>query len=249
MGKEIASTVATQAQAQAQPQRRGRAFYVAMAAVSAVIVFAGFARTFYLNAYFARMNLSALRIVHGIVFSCWLVLFVVQTTLVSAKRTDVHRRLGVFGAVLAALMVIVGTAMAINAAKYGLASPGLPPPTTFLVVPIFDMVVYASLFAAAFHYRTRPETHKRLMLAATISILPAAIARILFLSGIQNVLIPAFLLADTILLGCILFDIAISRRLHRAWLWSGLVVILSFPLRLAIAPTTAWQSFAHWLIS
>jgi hypothetical protein len=219
-----------------------------MAIIAAVLVFAGFARTFYLNAYFARVNLSALRIVHGIVFSCWLILFVVQTSLISAKRTRVHQRLGIFGAVLATMMVIVGTALAINAAKYGLMSPGLPPPTTFLVVPIFDMIVFAALFAAAFYYRRKPDMHKRLMLVATISILPAAIARILFLFGIQNVLIPAFALADAILLVCVLYDVAITRRLHRAWLWGGLLVILSFPIRLAIAPTAAWQSFAHWLI-
>ncbi len=236
-------------QAQANTQRRGRGFYVAVAVISAAIVFAGFARTFYLNAYFAKMDLSAIRIVHGIVFSCWLILFVVQTSLVSAKRTDVHRRLGVFGAGLAALMVILGTAMGIHAAKYGTTNPGLPPPTTFLVVPMFDMIVFATLFAAAYYNRRKPDTHKRLMLVATVSILPAAIARILFLFGVQNVLVPAFVLADVILLACVLYDVAISRRLHHAWLWSGLLVILSLPLRLAIAPTAAWQSFAHWLIS
>lgn len=236
-------------QAHVPQERRGRKFYLAMAVISAVIVFAGFARTFYLIAYFARMDLSTVRIVHGIVFSCWLILFVVQTSLVSAKRIDVHRRLGVFGAALAVLMLIVGTLMGIHAAKYGTTNPGLPPPTIFLVVPIFDMLVFAILFAAAFNYRRKPDMHKRFMLVATISILPAAIARILFLFGIQSVLIPAFVLADVLLVACALYDVVISRRLHPAWLWGGLLFILSFPLRLAIAPTAAWQSFANWLIS
>jgi hypothetical protein len=234
--------------AHTQTERRGSRLYVAMAVIAAALVFAGFARTFYLNLYFAKLNLSGLRIIHGIVFSCWLILFVVQTSLVSAKRVDLHRKFGVFGAVLATLMVILGTAMGINAAKYGTTNPGLPPPTVFLVVPIFDMVVFAILFASAFYYRRKPDMHKRLMLVATISILPAAIARILFLFGVQSVLVPAFVLADVLLLGCILYDSVISRRLHRAWLWGGLLVILSFPLRLMIAPTAAWQSFAHWLI-
>lgn len=234
--------------AQIQTERRGSRFYVAMAVIAAAIVFAGFARSFYLNAYFAKMHLSGLRIIHGIVFSCWLILFVVQTSLVSAKRVDLHRKLGVLGAVLASLMLFVGTAMGINAAKYGTTNPGLPPPTVFLVVPIFDMIVFAILIAAALYYRRKPDMHKRLMLVATISILPAAIARILFLFGVQDVLIPAFVLADVLLVGCILYDSVVSRRLHRAWLWGGLLVILSFPLRLMIAPTAAWQSFAQWLI-
>jgi len=186
---------------------------------------------------------------HGIVFSSWLLLLIAQTSVVAAKRTDLHRRLGVFGAVLAVLMVILGLSLGIHAAKYGLTNPGLPPPTTFLVVPIFDMIVFAILFATAFYYRRKPDMHKRLMLVATISILPAAIARILFLFGIQSVLIPAYVLADVILLACVLYDVAIASRLHRAWLWGGLLFIVSLPLRLAIAPTAAWQSFAHWLIS
>jgi hypothetical protein len=231
-----------------QPERRGRKFYLAMAVIAAAIVFAGFARTFYLNPFFAKLNLSGLRIIHGLVFSCWLILFIVQTSLVAAKRVDVHRKLGVFGAVLATLMVILGTALGINAAKYGTPNPGLPPPTIFLVVPIFDMLVFAILFASAFYYRRKPDMHKRLMLVATVSILPAGIARILFLFGVVDVLVPAFALADALLVGCILYDSVISHRLHRAWLWGGLLVILSFPLRLMIAPTAAWQSFAHWLI-
>lgn len=235
--------------AQATPQRRGRGFYVAVAVISTVIVFAGFARTFYLNGYFAKLELSGLRILHGVVFSLWLVLLVAQTSLVAAKRTDIHRRLGVFGAVLAALMIIVGTTIAIHAAKYGFQTPGLPPPLVFLVVPFFDIVVFSILVAAALCYRQRPDVHKRLMIVATISLLPPAFARIPLALIAKTVPISAFLLGDLVLLGCVLYDVALQRRLHRAWLWGGLLFVLSFPLRMSIAGTAAWQSFARWLIS
>src|SRR4051794_39857328 len=81
-------------------RRRDRRFYSGMALVITAIVFAGFYRTFYLSPWLQGPALSPLRILHGAAFSAWILLFVAQTTLVAAGRTDIHRRLGVAGAVL-----------------------------------------------------------------------------------------------------------------------------------------------------
>jgi hypothetical protein len=226
-------------------------FYVAIALIAAAIVFLGFVRTFFFNAFFAHGYLGTLRIVHGTVFSLWLVLLLAQTTLVARKRTDIHRRLGVFGFVLASLMIIVGLMMAFNAAKYGFHGPGLPPPLIFVAVPFFDIVVFATLIAAAFYYRRQPEIHKRLIIVATISILPPALARFCLLSPVMMKTLPfsAFIAAYLILIGCVLYDYSKTKSLQRAWLWGGLLFVVSFPLRMLIASTTAWQSFARWVIS
>jgi hypothetical protein len=234
-----------------RPVTQRSRFYVTIALIAAAIVFAGFARTFFFNAFFAHGYLGTLRIVHGTVFSLWLALLLAQTTLVARKRTDIHRRLGVFGFVLAVLMIILGLMMAFNAAKYGFHGAGLPPPLIFVAVPFFDIVVFATLIAAAFYYRRKPEIHKRLIIVATISILPPALARFCLLSPVLMKTLPfsAFLGADLILLGCILFDYSKTKHLQRAWLWGGLLFFLSFPLRMLIASTTAWQSFARWVIS
>lgn len=239
--------MATQVQTIAQP--RGRHFYVATAVISAVIVFVGFSRTFFLNSYFAKRDLTSLMVFHGIIFSSWLVLLITQASLVAANRTDIHRRLGIVGAILAALMIVVGFTLAIHAAKYGFKTPGLPPPLNFLVVPFFDILVFAVLVGAAFYYRGRPDAHKRLMLVATISILPPAFARMPFALISATFPLSPFLLGDVVLLGCILWDVVTHRRLHPAYLWGGLIFFLSFPLRMAIAGTPVWLSFARWLTS
>jgi len=85
------------------------------------------------------------------------------------------------------------------------------------------------------------------MLVATISMLPPAFARIplAFITAAQP--ISAFALADIVLLGCILYNIAVNRRLHRAYSWGGLLFVLSFPLRIFFAGTAAWMTFAHWI--
>src|SRR5260370_7275023 len=156
---------------------RDRFFYTAMAVVAVSLVFAGFARTYYLRHLVTNAPLKPLLHLHGFLFTSWLVLLLVQVALVAAKRTDLHRRLGVAGGVLAALMVVVGPIVAIHSAR-GEFTPNAPDPLGFLVVPLFDILVFAIVVAAALYYRRQPQTHKRLMLVATFALLPAAVARL-----------------------------------------------------------------------
>jgi hypothetical protein len=228
-------------------KRRERLFYTGMAVAVVVTVFAGFARTYYLRPYFGTPSLTPLLHLHGIVFTSWLVLFLIQTTLVAANRTGIHRRLGIVGAVIAVLMVLIGTATAIIRAKVVEVPPGAPSPLVFLTIPLGDMLVFAILVGAGFYFRRRRDAHKRLMLLATISILPAATARLPF-AFIQQVGPLAFFgLADLFIVVCLLYDIAARRRLHRATVWGGLLLVISHPLRLVIGNTQAWLAFATWL--
>ena len=87
---------------QALPKRRERIFYTGMAVAILITVFAGFSRTFYLRSYFPQVQpLIPLLILHGVVFSSWIILLITQTTLVAAKRTRTHMRLGIVGAIVA----------------------------------------------------------------------------------------------------------------------------------------------------
>jgi hypothetical protein len=45
---------------------------------------------------------------HAVAFLGWLTLFTVQVALISNGRPDLHRRLGMAGALLAGLMVVLG---------------------------------------------------------------------------------------------------------------------------------------------
>ncbi|HYP27802.1 MAG TPA: hypothetical protein VE262_13880 [Blastocatellia bacterium] len=228
-------------------KRRERLFYTGMAAAFVITVFAGFARTYYLRPYFGTPPLTPLLHLHGVVFTSWLVLLLTQTALVAANRIGIHRRLGIAGAVLAVLMVLIGTATAIIRAKIVEVPPGAPSPLVFLTVPLGDMLVFASLVGAGFYFRRRGDVHKRLMLLATISILPAATARLPF-AFIQQVGPLAFFgLADLFIVACLLYDLIAHGRFHRATVWGGLMIVVSHPLRLLIGNTQAWLSFATWL--
>ena len=81
--------------------------------VAALLVLVGFSRTFYLRAWFDAPPLSALRYRHGVLMTTWYALFLAQVLLVSRRRVDVHRQLGVFAVLVAAAIVPVGSATAI----------------------------------------------------------------------------------------------------------------------------------------
>lgn len=229
-------------------RRRERVFYTGMAAALLLVVFAGFARSYYLKPYFGTPpELTPLLHFHGLLFSAWIVLLLAQTSLVAAGRTGAHRRLGAAGGLLAALMFLVGTLTAIARAKVVGVPPGAPPPLVFLTIPLGDMLVFGCLVGAALSYRRRPEAHKRLMLLATIAILPAAVARLPFAFIRETGPLAFFGLADLFVVPILVFDLVTRGRPHRATVLGGLLLVASHPLRLAVGQTQAWLSFAEWL--
>src|SRR5262245_34977366 len=85
-------------------------FYPLFALGLALVVLVGFARTLYLRQWFDVPPLTVLMYLHGIVFSMWVALYVIQTRLIAAHQYQAHMRLGIAGLVVASLVVIVGLA-------------------------------------------------------------------------------------------------------------------------------------------
>ncbi|HSC78414.1 MAG TPA: hypothetical protein VLB32_07610 [Candidatus Acidoferrales bacterium] len=229
----------------AQRWKSDRWFFGGMGVAAAITVFVGFAPTYFLKDMLGGPPLTPLRHVHGFLFTSWIVLLIAQTSLIAVRRTDVHRRLGVAGGVLATAMVIVGTTLAVEVVRRGTAPPGLGSPLAFFAVPLFDMLMFAGLAGCGLYYRRQPETHKRLMLLATIAILGAAIARWPYVAGTGPLVF--FGLTDLFIFAGWLYDFKTRGKVHPAFLWGGLALIASQPLRLAIAGTDAWLAFAGWV--
>jgi hypothetical protein len=230
-----------------QRSTRDRPLYIWVAVLIPIIVMVGFARTYYLKGLFGNPVLPGLIVhLHGLVMTSWVVLFVVQVSLVATRRTRLHQRLGVLGAILAALVLFVGVVTAISAAARG-ATPG-PPPLQFLVVPLGDMLIFAILVGTALYFRRRTDIHKRLMLLAAVNLLTPAIARIPLHFIETGGPLVFFGLTDLGVLGCVVFDTVRNRRLHPVFLWGTVLIIASQPLRLILAGTDAWMRFAAWLV-
>ena len=69
--------------------RTDRAIYTWAALVAVLIVFAGFARSYYLKGLFGTPALTGLVHLHGVVMSLWFALFATQVWLVARGRTGV----------------------------------------------------------------------------------------------------------------------------------------------------------------
>ena len=235
--------------ARRQTKLTERVFYSGMAFAVLITVFAGFSRTWFLRSYFPQTQaLIPVLVLHGVVFSSWIALFVTQTTLIAVRRVRTHMRLGIAGGVLAALMVVIGTVTALMRAKGPSPIPNTNP-LSFLTIPLGDMLVFAILVGLAFYFRRRLDVHKRLMLLATIGILPAAVARLPFDFIQQYGPVAFFGLADLFIVPCLIFDFITRGRPHRATVLGGLLIVVSHPLRLIIGGTHAWIVLATWMTS
>lgn len=227
-----------------QVKSRG-SFYTWVAVAAALIVFAGFARTYYLKELFGTRSLPLLLHVHGLVMTLWFVLFLVQVRLVAARRTDLHRRLGILGAFWALLVVVVGTTTIIARDRLHFR-PGQSGAGIAFQFSIF--LVFAALITGALLLRHRSDFHKRLMLLASVSILQPAIAR-LPLRFIQTNPLVSFCLLDLCVLAPVAFDTIKNRRLHPAFGWGALLIVASQPLSFLLGATHEWTRFATWLLT
>jgi hypothetical protein len=217
-----------------------RFFFTGMAVASLLTVLVGFAPTFFFRSS-TLPPLSSFYHLHGLL----ILLFITQTALVAAHRTDIHRRLGFAGAVLALVVFIVGVTVAIETLRRG-GGTQFGEPRVFLSIPLGDMIAFAVLVAAAVALRRRPDAHKRLMLLATISILTAAVARFLAQINVSGTA-AMFLGTDIFVLALILYDFASRGHVHPASLWGGAMVVVFKPMLFAASGTSAWLAFADTL--
>jgi len=229
--------------------RYDRVFYSAISIAMALTVFIGFAPTYYSKLFadaplltLSRAPFTSLVHLHGILFTTWTLLFVVQTALVARHRVAIHRKLGVLGGLLAGAMVVVGTTTAIRAAGSGASPPGVSP-LSFLAVPLTDMLLFGGFVATALWMRRNKEAHKRLMLLAFVSILTAAVAR--FPGVLPQGPFVFFGLTFIYLLVAVAYDIASRRRIHPVYLWGIPLLLASVPLRLMVSTTGIWRTFAE----
>lgn len=219
-----------------------RAFFTGLSLLMVLAVLVGFSRSYYLKSLYGTPALPALFHVHGLLFTSWMVFLVVQTGLVASRRTAVHRRLGVAGGVSALAMTAAAMAMTMDMARRSAAAPtadGL----AFTIVPFFTVIVFPVLVGTALLCRRQPETHKRLMLIATLELVTAGVARI---PGAGSMPL-FFVLTDVGLAAILAYDVITRRRPHPATIWGGLFLIATQIVRTTAGGTAAWIAFARVL--
>ena len=225
---------------------RGLYFYAVLGA--AIIVFAGFAQSYFLKVFFGTPQLYPLLHLHGLVMTSWFVLFAAQSWLIETHRVRLHRRLGVLGALLAAMILVVGVAVVTINAREGRVPPAAPIPVV-VFLSYANLLVFGVLVGAAIYFRGRSESHKRLMLLGTLNLLTAAITRIPLAFIQSGGLLTVFGFPDLFIVVCVAYDTLRHRRLHPAFVWGALLSLAWPALAIWIGGSSVWAKVTAWLLS
>lgn len=243
MATVVANPSATAKSMPVLPGRRyDHFFFSGMALLMLVAAFVGFGPTYYLAGVFNAPLPSRIIHLHAVAFSCWVLLLVTQTSLVAAGRVSVHRRLGIAGFLLACLMVVLGVLAATDSLVREAGPPGRDP-KFFYIIPLSGILVFAVLIFFAFRNRSNSPAHKRLILLATTSLMVAALARWPIIHRRTPI---AVLCSYVFILLLAAYDLWSTRKVHRATLWAGALLIVVGQTVPFIGRTAAWHSFASW---
>jgi hypothetical protein len=247
------------------PQGDGYFFWLAVLLL--VLVLVGFSSVMLLQ---PATDIRAIPLhlhIHGGVLLSWFVWLVLQVSLVRSARRDTHRRLGWVGAgigatcLIAAPLATVGAVSTIRNAgldwdtdmsaypKLGIENMSFQQFAEFLVFGnLASVIAFGALVALAVRCRRNAETHKRLMILASLSIIGPALARISRwpgLGGEDSAFIPLALLA--LLLSLFVHDYLEDQRIHRATWMGTLFIVLVNVAAISISHTSAGRDFVHYL--
>lgn len=230
---DLASTSGTQLAALVE-----KYFYIAMACAICGIVVYGFSQTIDGSLIHPASPPPWILYLHAVVFSLWLVVLLVQTTLVRAGNVRLHRTLGYGGLALGASMPVIAIATKLTLLRAAVAPSS--PELAFVAVTLNDMLCFSVTFALAIRWRRRVAFHRRLMFIAAACLTVAAFARF------PPTLVVApwwYAYVDTLIGLGALIDIYTQRRLHPVYALGLPMLVLSQ----AVAMCLYLQSPAWWL--
>jgi len=251
-----------------------RWFYAWMALTCLAIAVLGFMPTYFMPLVQGKFRAEPIVHIHGLILFSWVALFCTQTWLVAKGKVLAHRTWGMLGiAIVTGMTFIVTAIVSLRIAQT--SGPPVPQEFGYAVrafswVPFSGLLVFVPMFVLAIVNIKKPETHKRLMLLGTISMLGAPIARwflvflapppdpnapvILLANGLPapavppvEIAIPPALIGDLLWIVAMIYDWRTRGKVHPVYLIGGGLMLLNHLTYVPIANSDLWQGFASWL--
>lgn len=224
-------------------------FFLSMAAVAAIAILIGFARTYFLAGMIRAPLPSLLVHIHAVVFLSWIALFATQIALVTTRHMKLHQRLGAFGVALAAAMILLGLLTANARLARELVHPGdmsMADVMDLYATSLFGMLMFSVFIYFAIRNRSRPTVHKRLILFATFSLLDAAFDRwsVFDPYPLWQVNLICFV---PLILATMVYDRWSTGTIQRVTVWSAAFLLVIQETRHFISQTEPWAHFARWV--
>ena len=253
----VSSAVAVVISPTVTRERKERMFYLAAASLMLIIVAMGFQK-FYVHGQASdggpvTRQIAPLVFLHGVLMSSWIIALVLQSGLIVGGNRKLHMSLGVGGAVLAALLVIVGLSTAIASVHYNPESyKNIWGARRFLSFMVTNISGFGVLAGIGLKYRRRPEVHRPMMLLATLFVAgPAGFFRIPFISGpimgaIHTILAPW---VPMLVLGVLLVLIKwlVTGSWDRYFAAGFIGMVLACAVQFFVANSAWWYQVAGWV--
>jgi hypothetical protein len=216
-----------------------RYFYLSMALLIAGLAVWAFSDTVDAHLLHAKPPRPLLLWFHGAVFTAWIVLFIAQSALVRVRKVSLHRTLGWFGAVLAAIMVISGFIVSVVMLRFEMAVLHRGNVAPFLSILWCDMIIFGGCMALAVYFRKRPDYHRRLVFMASCQLMQAAFVRFHYI-GLHDLFYPAL---DVLIVAGMLRDLVVDGRVNKVYLYvvPAIVVLQGLATYLKLVNPSWWQ--------
>ncbi|WP_440707386.1 hypothetical protein [Gracilimonas sp. BCB1] len=220
-------------------------FYISSVLYMSALVIMGFWPTYFSHVFnefpVRHWSMHA----HALIFIGWLLLLLVQISLVASNNVKLHRKLGVAGGLYGILMLVFGVSAAFMLPLERIESGAwtLDRGASFLIHPLGDLVIFVAFFIPALYYRRKSEIHKRLILIASLMLVFPGIARI----GMGE-FSTFFVWLFPLLAGASL-DIMFRKRVHFLYLLGAAVLVLSVVGRYYISGSALWLETGRYLLS
>ena len=226
-------------------------FFIVIAIVGLFAVLIGFAKTFIIPTVQGSFKAPLIVHIHGAFAFAWILLFLIQTTLIHYRKYRTHQFLGILGVFIAAgvmvTMIPVGKFVVERDRNQGLGEFSY----SSLLGVITSGLLFFILVLCGILKRNDSATHKRLMLLATIVVLWPAWFR--FRHYFPTVPRPdiwfALVLADSLILIAWIWDKLRNGKIHPVLLYVGLFIILEQSFEVIAFDSPVWRDIAKWLYS
>ena len=240
-----------------ETERRERLFYLIACVVMLVGVASGF-HMFYLRGLNdvgqpVTQQSAPLVYVHAGLMTCWMLLFLLQCTLVVKGNRGLHMQIGRAAIALYIAIIPVGALAALLQIHY--ADPqSFPPfgPYRFLALPLTEIANFTLFIGAAFLFRRTPAMHRAFMTIGTLAVAEAGIGRIgfirtAFMQATHAAYFPTFW-GSTIAVAVVLWflKLAVTRRFDRHFSIAVVLFIASGLLSGFVSSTHWWLQFAQY---
>ncbi|MBS1743749.1 MAG: hypothetical protein JST81_12010 [Bacteroidetes bacterium] len=224
-------------------------YFFCLAVIGLLAVLIGFAKTFIGPVTRGSFSAPIVVYIHGAFAFSWIMLFIVQSSLINLKKYRTHILLGSFGVIIAFgtafTMLPVGLFAAHKELRQGLGETAI---SGFLGV-CTSALMFLSIFIAAIVHRKKSATHKRLMLLAIIVVLWPAWFR--FRHYFPSVSRPeiwfAVVLADSLILISMIWDKIVNGFVHPVFKYVGTFIILEHTFELIFFDSTTWRVVANFV--